>query len=68
MPKFSVLCFASGIWDDNAAVLIEAKDALEAAQNVCGGPLIEDRKLANLRAEVTAVEKPNRKTTYRIKN
>ena len=68
MPNFMVLCFVGGVWDDNDAVKIEAKDALEAAENVCGGPLIEDPKIGNLRAEVTPLDEPRPKFTYRIKN
>ncbi len=66
MPKFTVWCYVGGKRND--ARRIEAKDALEAAENVCGGPLIEDPKIGNLRAEVTPLDEPRRKFTYRIKN
>ncbi len=68
MPSFKVLCFVGGKWDENDAVKIEATHALEAAEKVCGEPLIEGAKLGDIRAEVTPLDKPRRKTAYRIRN
>ena len=68
MPMFMVLCYVGGKWDGNAARRIQAKDALEAAENVCGRPLIANGKLGQLRAVVSPQDKPGDKTTFRDKN
>ncbi len=64
MPFFIVKCYVAGISDENPRK-IEASDKLEAAENVCGGPLIEGAKLGNLRAVVWPLDKPSDKTSFR---
>ena len=66
MPIFTVWCYVGGKRNDPRR--IEAKDALDAAENVCGGPLIEGSKPGTILAEVLAQDKPRPKTTYRAKN
>ncbi len=46
---------------------VEARDALEAAEKICGGPFIEGAKPGNIRAEVLSLEKPRPMTAYRDK-
>ncbi len=65
MPSFKVLCFVGGKWDENEAVKIEATHALEAAEKVCGEPLIEGVKLGDIRATVRPLDNPNDVTTFR---
>ncbi len=40
MPFFIVTCYAGGKSDENPRG-VEAYDELQAAEDVCGGPLIE---------------------------
>ncbi len=40
----------------------------EAAEKVCGGPLIAGGKLGQLRAIVSPLDNPNDKTTFRDQN
>ncbi len=47
--------------------MTEARDALEAAEKICGGSLIEGAKPGNIRAEVLSLEKPRPMTAYRDK-
>ncbi len=66
MPMFTVWCYVDGKRND--ARRIEAKDGLEAAENVCGGSLTEGSKPGTIRAEVLAQDKPRPRTTYRTRN
>lgn len=68
MPIFMVRCYVGGKSDENEARKIEAKDVLEAAEKVCGGPLIAGGKLGQLRAVVSPLDKPNDKTAFRVQN
>ena len=68
MPTFMVSCYVGGKSDGIAARRTEAKDALEAAEDVCGGSLIADGTLGQLRAVVSPLNKPGDKTTFRNKN
>lgn len=53
MPTFYVTCYDGGVWDDAEPKKVEAGDEREAAEMVCGVPLIEDAGL-NVRATVWA--------------
>ncbi len=65
MPFFIVACFADGKSDENPR-RVEAHDKLQAAEDVCGGSLIEGpAKLGNLRATVRPLDNPNDVTTFR---
>ncbi len=41
MPRFKVRCFEAGKWDEIEPRDIEAQDEHEAAERICGEPLIE---------------------------
>ena len=66
MPFFVVKCYAGGKAKRDPRK-VEARDALEAAEKICGGPLIEGAKPGNIRAEVLSLEKPRPMTAYRDK-
>ena len=68
MPIFMVSCYVRAVSDGNEARKIEAKDALEAAEKVCGGPLIEGGKPGQLRAVVSPLDNPSDRTTFRDQN
>ncbi len=68
MPIFMVRCYVGGKPDEYKFRTIEAKDVLEAAEKVCGGPLIEGAKPGNLRAVVWLLDKPSEKTAFRDRN
>ena len=66
MPLFMVSCYEGGVSDGNDHRTIEAKDELEAAESVCGGPLIEGvAKHGQLRAQVRPLDKPSDKKFFR---
>ena len=67
MPFFMVKCYAGGKEKRGGPRKVEARNALEAAEEICGGPLIEGAKPGNMRAEVLALEKPRPMTVYRNK-
>ncbi len=52
MKSFKVICYEAGKWDGIGSRDIEAQDEREAAESVCGGPLIEAGEPGQLRAEV----------------
>ena len=53
MPRFKVMCYDRGRWDCQEPRIVEARNAKEAAEKVCGGPLIRGSdKPGNLRAKV----------------
>ena len=59
MPLFKVKCFEAAILDGNARD-IEARDEQEAAELVCGEPLIEgEGQPGRLRAQVRPASKPS---------
>ncbi len=66
MPRFKVKCFEAAIWDGNDDRDIEAQDEQEAAELVCGGPLIEAGKLGQLRAQVWPASKPSARKMFYI--
>ena len=53
MPHFKVMTYDRGKWDYLEPRIVEARNAKEAAEKVCGSPLIEgsDRP-ENLRTKV----------------
>jgi hypothetical protein len=65
MPIFYVMCFDGGIWDERDVERIIARNAQQAAERVCGEPLAECNIPGQLRAQATAVARPNKKTMFR---
>jgi len=64
MPFFIVTCYTGGKSDESRKV--EAHDKQQAAEDVCGGPLIEGAaKPGNLRATVRSLDNPNDVATFR---
>ncbi len=66
MPCFKVRCYESGKWDGIEPRDIEAQDEREAAERICGGPLIEMGKPGQLRAQVWLASKPTAKKMFYI--
>ncbi len=66
MPKFTVRCYAGGVWDNSDSVDVEAQNEREAAESVCGGPLLYDGKLGQLRAEVWPTSSPKTKSLFYV--
>ncbi len=65
MPFFIVRCYTGGKSDEDSRK-VEAHDKLQAAEDVCGGPLIEGpAKPGNLRATVRPLDNPNDVATFR---
>ena len=65
MPFFMVRCFVGGKSDEDPRK-VEAHDKLQAAEDVCGGPLIEGpTNLGNLRAQVRPLDNPHDVATFR---
>ena len=53
MPRFKVMTYDRGRWDYLEPRIVEARNAKEAAEKVCGSPLIKGSdKPGNLRAKV----------------
>ena len=63
MPFFKVRCYVAGKSDENPRK-VEANNKLEAAEGVCGGPLVEGAKPGNLRAVVWPLDNPNDTTSF----
>ena len=68
MPRFKVICYESGKWDKIDPRDIEAQDEQEAAESVCGGPLVEAGKLGQLRAEVWPVALPHKRKLFYVRS
>ncbi len=66
MPLFMVRCYEGGISDKKKTRKIEAKNEREAAESVCGGPLLEAGKLGQLRAVVSPLAKPGDKRAFYV--
>ncbi len=66
MPRYKVRCYESGKWDEIEPRDIEAQNEREAAESVCGGPLLEAGKLGQLRAVVSPLAKPGHKTAFYV--
>ena len=64
MPRFSVMCYDQGLWDQNKNTIIEAENELRAAMQVCGEPLVESGKMGQLRAQAWPVLDPNAKKRF----
>jgi hypothetical protein len=56
--------YEAGEWDLANARVVEAQDAQEAAERVCGGPLLSKGNIGQLRAQVTPISRPRSKTTF----
>ncbi len=64
MPFFMVKSYVGGKSDENPRK-VEAHDKLQAAEDVCGGPLIEGTtNLGNLRATVRPLDNPKDVATF----
>jgi hypothetical protein len=57
MPSFRVLCFRAGELDGDPRE-VKAEDEHAAAEQVCGGPLVEAGKPGQLRAQVSPASMP----------
>ena len=66
MQSFKVICYDAAKWDGIGPRDIEAQDEREAAESVCGGPLIEAGKPGQLRAEVWPASKPKEKKLFYV--
>ncbi len=66
MQSFKVICYEAGKWDDIGPRDIEAQDEREAAESVCGGPLIEAGKPGQLSAEVWPASKPSARKMFYV--
>ena len=66
MPHFKGKYFDGATWDKKEPRDIEAQDAREAAERICGGPLIEMGKPGQLRAQVWLASKPSAKKMFYI--
>ena len=64
MPHFSVRCYERGIWDGVEPHKIETQNEQEAAESICGAPLIEGGKPGQLRAIVWPTASPDKKKTF----
>ena len=64
MPHFKVKCYEAAKWDEIEPRDIKAQDEREAAERVCGRPLIEGGKPGQLRAQVWPASKPSAKKMF----
>ncbi len=64
MQSFKVRCYEAGKWDEIEPRDIKAQDEREAAERVCGRPLMEWGKPGQLRAEVWLPSKPRAKKRF----
>ena len=64
MQTFKVVCYEAGEWDLARARVVEAQDAQEAAERVCGGPLLSRGNIGQLRAQVAPISRPRSTTTF----
>lgn len=68
MRPFKVKCYDRSIWDEKEPRDIEAESALQAAELICGGPLVEGvGNLGSLRAEVWEPASPSAKILFRTR-
>ena len=59
MPIYRVKCYKAGEWDKKDDIEIEADNELEAAEKVCGEPLLEGSSKPGLyRVEVWKAGNP----------
>ena len=66
MQSFKVRCYEAAKWDWIEPRDIEAQDEREAAEIVCGGPLIEAGKPGQLRAQVWPASKPSARKMFYV--
>ena len=66
MPHFKVICYERAIWDGQPPHDVEAQNEREAAESVCGKPLLEAGKPGQLRAQVWPVSKPSAKKMFYV--
>ncbi len=68
MPRFKVKCYdyEAAKWDGIEPHDIKAQDEQEAAERVCGGPLIEEGKPGQLRAQVWSASMPSARKMFYI--
>ena len=64
MQEFRVVCYEAGEWDQANARVVEARDEQEAAERVCGRPLVARGKIGHLCAQVSPVSKPAARTLF----
>jgi hypothetical protein len=64
VQTFRVVRYEAGEWNLANASVVEAQDAHEAAERVCGGPLLSRGDIGQLRAQVTPISRPRSKTTF----
>ena len=64
VPTFRVVCYEAGEWDLAKARVVEAQDAQEAAERVCGRPLLSGGNIGQLRAQVAPISRPRSKRTF----
>jgi hypothetical protein len=62
--RYRVVCFYQGVWDGKEAVEHEATSEMDAAEAVCGTPLVEAGKPGQLRAQVTPTAAPAAKKLF----
>jgi hypothetical protein len=68
MPRFRVLCYEAGKWDGAEHRDVEAQDEHQAAEQVCGGPLVEVGKPGQLRAQAAPEGKPGAQKMLYVRN
>jgi hypothetical protein len=61
---YRVVCFREGAWDGKEAVEREATSEMDAAEAICGTPLVEAGKPSQLRAQVTPMAAPAEKKLF----
>lgn len=69
MTRFRVVCFEVGtakMTEEHRDV--EAQDEKEAAERVCGGPLVDAGSRGQLRAQVARVDKPSARKLFYTPN
>ncbi len=66
MQSFKVRCYKAAKWDGIEPHDIEAQDEREAAEIVCGGPLIGRGKPGQLRAQVWPRSKPSKRKMFYV--
>lgn len=64
MPVFKVRCFNAGQWDGVEPRDVEARDEHEAAERICGGPLVDSGIPGRLRAQVHPPSEPAKKKLF----
>jgi hypothetical protein len=64
MPTFNVKCFNAGRWDRRKPREVEANTEKEAAELVCGGPLMATGQDGHYRAQVYLPSRPDQKKHF----